>query len=121
MAGSHPPAADLLEVVRDFLDAEVLPSLSGDRRFQCRVAINVLGMVARELRLGPQGASAARDRLRSLLGVDGPVDELTRRLTAGLRDGTVDLHAPGLRTHLVESLREALRINNPAWLEEPPD
>lgn len=121
MARSHPPAADLLEVVRDFLDAEVLPSLSGDRRFQCRVAINVLGIVARELRLGPEAARGARDRLRALLGVDGSLDALTRVLATGLRDGTVDLDAPALRTHLVESLREALRVNNPAWLEEPRD
>jgi hypothetical protein len=45
----RPTALELLRAVREFLEADVLPSLEGRRRFHGLVAANVLGIVEREL------------------------------------------------------------------------
>ena len=44
-----PSAAALTEAVREFLERDVLPATDGRVRFHTRVAINVLGMIEREL------------------------------------------------------------------------
>ena len=51
----------MLEAVREFLTGQVMPATSGQLAFHARVAANVLGIVARELELGPipQGAGLA--------------------------------------------------------------
>ena len=49
----RPTASELLEAVREFLTGQVMPATSGQVAFHARVAANVLGIVARELELGP--------------------------------------------------------------------
>jgi aminoglycoside phosphotransferase (APT) family kinase protein len=49
----RPTASELLEAVREFLTGQVMPASSGQLAFHARVAANVLGIVARELELGP--------------------------------------------------------------------
>jgi aminoglycoside phosphotransferase (APT) family kinase protein len=49
----RPTASELLEAVREFLTGQVMPATSGQVAFHARVAANVLGVVARELELGP--------------------------------------------------------------------
>jgi hypothetical protein len=67
MPPSRPTTAELLEAVREFRERDVLPVLSADSRFQCRIAINVLAMVRRELELRPALDAAERERLATLL------------------------------------------------------
>ncbi|HEY3067479.1 MAG TPA: DUF6285 domain-containing protein [Methylomirabilota bacterium] len=116
MPNSRPPAAELVEGVRDFLERELLPSLTGDRRFQCRVAINVLAIVARELRLGPAADARELAALAGLLGEDGPLPELRRTLAARIRAGDVDPSSAELLAYVRGALRDALAINSPKWL-----
>jgi hypothetical protein len=116
MPNSRPAAADLLEAVREFLEHDVLPSLSGDRRFECRVAMNVLAIVARELQLGPAADSAERTALASLLDRDGPLDELRRTLVARIREGHTDGNRGDVLAYVRNTLRDTLAINNPKWL-----
>jgi hypothetical protein len=124
MPGSRPPATDLIDVVRDFLEREILPELRGDHRFHCRVAINVLAMVRRELDLGPAADAAERAGLAALLGHDGPLPELRRALAQRIHEGEIDADRPDLIAHVRRTLRDALAINNPKWLapdsREPP-
>jgi aminoglycoside phosphotransferase (APT) family kinase protein len=49
----RPTASELLEAVREFLTGQVMPATGGQLAFHARVAANVLGIVARELELGP--------------------------------------------------------------------
>jgi len=49
----RPTSSELLDAVRGFLTDQVMPATSGQLAFHARVAANVLGMVARELELGP--------------------------------------------------------------------
>lgn len=119
MPAIKPDAPALLDAAIDYLERELLPSLGGYHRFQCRVTVNVLAQVRRELALAPAQADAERTRLISLLGHPGERDELSRELAARIRAGELALDDPALLDHLRRSLIEALRINNPKWIREP--
>ncbi|HEX2688376.1 MAG TPA: DUF6285 domain-containing protein [Kofleriaceae bacterium] len=116
MPASKPEAPVLLEAALDYLERELLPTLADYHRFQCRVTVNVLAQVRRELLLGPGQADAERTRLSSLLGHPGDRDELNRELAGRIRAGSFALDDPALLAHLRLSLVEALRINNPKWI-----
>ena len=48
----RPTAVELLDAIREFLAEDVMPAVEGRVQFHTRVAINALGMLERELRLG---------------------------------------------------------------------
>jgi hypothetical protein len=119
MPAIKPDAPALLDAAIDYLERELLPTLAGYHRFQCRVTVNVLAQVRRELALAPGQADAERARLIALLGHPGERDALSRELAARIRAGDLALDDPALLDHLRQSLVEALRITNPKWLGEP--
>jgi hypothetical protein len=119
MPAIQPDAPALLDAAIDYLERELLPTLAGYHRFQCRVTVNVLAQVRRELALAPDQADAERIRLIALLGHPGERDALSRELAARIRAGDIALDDPALLDHLRQSLVEALRINNPKWIGEP--
>jgi len=119
MPAIQPDAPALLDAAIDYLERELLPTLAGYHRFQCRVTVNVLAQVRRELALAPGQADAERARLIALLGHPGERDALSRELAARIRTGELALDDPTLLDHLRQSLVEALRINNPKWIGEP--
>lgn len=119
MPAIQPDAPALLDAAIDYLERELLPTLAGYHRFQCRVTVNVLAQVRRELALAPGQADAERTRLIALLGHPGERDALSRELAARIRAGELALDDPALLDHLRQSLVEALRINNPKWIGEP--
>jgi len=118
MPASKPGADALLDAALDYLERELLPTLAGYHRFQCRVTANVLGQVRRELALADAQADAEHARLVALLGHDGGRDALSRELAKKIRAGDVALGDPALVEHLRLSVVEALRINNPKWIGE---
>jgi aminoglycoside phosphotransferase (APT) family kinase protein len=74
----RPTASELLEAVREYLIAGVLPATTGQVAFHARVAANALGIVARELELdqlatgsGPAAAGLA-DAVAARLAVANP-------------------------------------------------
>lgn len=69
----RPTASELLEAVREFLTSQVMPGTSGQLAFHARVAANVLGIVARELELGPVSPEAGlADAVAAKLAVANP-------------------------------------------------
>lgn len=102
-----PSAARLVAAVREFLADDVLPAVEGRVRFHTRVAINVLGMVEREIELGPGHAEEHERRLAGL-GVSDDAE-----LAAAVREARLDDSA------LVEALRDAVRakleVANPGY------
>jgi hypothetical protein len=116
MPASRPEPTVLLEAAIDYLERELLPAITGYHRFQCRVTVNVLGQVLRELQLGPTQADAEEARLRALLGHPGEREQLSRELASRIRAGELSLDDQALLEHVRLSLIEALRINNPKWL-----
>ncbi|MEK7793508.1 MAG: DUF6285 domain-containing protein, partial [Candidatus Hydrogenedentota bacterium] len=60
----RPSIAELVGAVRDFIEQHAMPKLEGHTAFHARVAANALGIVQRQLELGPRAAEGERERLR---------------------------------------------------------
>lgn len=105
-----PDAAGLVEAVREFLERDVLGATDGRIQFHTRVAINVLGMVERELAMGVEQAQAHADGLRSL----GCADD--HELAIAIRDGRLDDRMDDVLHFLERTVRAKLEVANPRYL-----
>jgi hypothetical protein len=104
-----PTAAGLLDAVRKFLESDVLHVTEGRVRFHVRVAANVVGMVAREIVLGPDQAAAHARRLAALgMGSDA-------ELAAAIRSGAVDWRAEDVRAAVRDTVADKLAVANPGY------
>jgi aminoglycoside phosphotransferase (APT) family kinase protein len=104
-----PTAAQLVEAVREVLEDDVVGGTQGRVQFHARVAGNVLGIVQRELRLGPAQARAHQERLASL-GVGDDAE-----LAAGIRAGTLDADDGDVLDAVAASVADKLAVANPGW------
>ena len=93
-----------------------MPTLEGYHRFKVRVTVNVLNTIRRELEMRESQAKAEHERLVAILGHDGDVEMLSRELSERIREGDFSLDDQRLRSHIKQSLADALAINNPKWL-----
>ena len=106
---------ELVDAVRAFLEQRAMPELKGHTAFHARVAANALGIVARELKNGPEAARAEMERLKALLGHEGTLEELNRELCAAIRDGRLGLETQGLAEHLERTVRDKVAIDQPGY------
>lgn len=106
-----PSAAELVVAVREFLESDVMQATEGRVRFHVRVAINVLGMVERELHDGAAQEEAHRHRLAEL----GVADD--EELVAAIRSGRFDADPSTLLAALGETVTAKLAIANPRYAE----
>jgi hypothetical protein len=119
MPQDRPTAAELVQSVREFLEADVMTATEGRVQFHARVAVNALGMIERELTLGPGFVAAERARAAAILGHDGAPRDLEVELAAAIRNGTLDDRLDAVRDHVRATVREKLLVANPGYL--PPD
>jgi hypothetical protein len=111
MSGTQ--STELLEAVRHFLRAEVLPELEGFQAYTTRVAANALGIVAREIELGA-GLVTLDKEIAVALGLDDQAGSIARQIALGLREGT--LPAEGLvLAYLKKRTLLAIAIDNPKY------
>lgn len=115
MASPRPTIDELLEAVQEFLERKIIGTVDPHRAFHTRVAVNVLALVRRELRLGPQFAYREHERLRTLLGSDGSIEELNGELCRRLRDSRMDYRDERLFRHLYETVMGQVSIDNPEY------
>jgi hypothetical protein len=108
-----PTAAQLVEAVREFLERDVMAATEGRVQFHTRVAVNVLGMVERELALGPAQAEAHAEGL-DRLGVE---DE--GALAAAIRNGDLDDRMDEVKAFVRSTVEDKLRVANPKYLDNP--
>ncbi len=140
----YPDTPALLLAAREALLERLVPRLPEDCRLDALVIANILAIVAREAQAGEGPRRAALARLRALYGEDAPAEEgggepgaaerradghgasddpllaLTRRLARDLRARAFDddpARFEAMRSHLVETTIDALRVNNPRYLE----
>ena len=111
----QPSIQELVEAVKHFIEARAMPELKGHTAFHARVAANALGIVARQLALGPEAAETERTRLAALLGRDGTLEELNRALCGEIREGRIGLDTPGLAEHLEKTTRDKVSIDQPTY------
>jgi len=109
----RPTAAELVEAVREHLEESMGPDGGGRASFDTRVARNALGVVERELRLGPAIAAAHAGRL-ARLGFAGDAD-----LASAIRSGAFDRDEGDIGRALASSTRDQLLVANPSYLEHP--
>ncbi len=106
-----PDAAALVEAVREFLERDVMTATEGRIQFHTRVAVNVLGMVEREITLGPDQAVRHAEGLAEL----GVASE--RELADQIRSGALDDCLAEVRAFVTETVRAKLEVANPKYLE----
>jgi hypothetical protein len=121
----RPHAAELAEAVREFIELEILPGIDDPRlRFRALVAANGLGILERELTIGPPLVRREVESLAGLLGRERPIpddveglrrwaSELNRELARRIRAGETP---QGTRAHLVATVADKLRIASPRYL-----
>lgn len=97
MSGDRPDARELVEAVAAWLGDELVPALEGGARFQALVAVQALGIAARELEHGPE--LARRDGAAL-----GDLGELAADLRAGRHDDDLPRLAAALREHVGRKL-----------------
>lgn len=116
MAQDRPTAAELVDAVRHFLEHDVQPALEGRLAFHARVAVNALGILERELRLGPEVEAAERARAVALLGYDGDMRALEAELGRRIRDGSLDDRRDEVVSHVRATVRAKLEVARPDYL-----
>ena len=105
-----PSAEQLVESVREWLERDVLAATTGRMQFHTRVAVNVLAMVERELRLG-QGQAAAHAVRLAQLGCADDAELATR-----IREGALDDRLDEVRELVRDDVRDKLAVANPRYL-----
>jgi len=112
----RPTAAELAEAIGEFLERDVMPAVDGRIAFHTRVAVNALGMLEREARLGTGLETAENHRLAELLGHPGELDGLTRELAAAIRSGELDDRHGRVTDVVRESVAAKLAVANPGYV-----
>ena len=116
MPQSFPDAKTLLQAATKYMEDELMPTLDGYHRFKTRVTINVLNTIRRELELRGAQSEAEHERLVAILDHEGDVETMSRELAERIRAGDFSLEDRRLRSHIKQSLSDALSIANPKWL-----
>jgi aminoglycoside phosphotransferase (APT) family kinase protein len=106
----RPTAAELVEAVREQLEAESSGDGDSRQRFQSRVAANALRIVERELSIGPTLAAEHIARINEL----GFASDL--ELAGALRSGGLDAQLEAVGRALSTSTFQQLLIANPAYV-----
>jgi hypothetical protein len=104
-----PDAAGLIEAVREFLERDVMGATSGRVQFHTRVAINVLGMVEREI------AAGADQEARHAAGLAALGVASDAELAAGIRSGALDSRLGEVADFVRETVRDKLGVANPRY------
>jgi len=110
-----PTAADLLAAVEGFLRDEVVPATEGRLAFHVRVAANVVGIVGRQLALGPEQAAAHAARLAAL-GVHSEEE-----LAAAIRSGALDDRLDEVRVAVRATVADKLAVAHPGYIATGPE
>jgi Domain of unknown function (DUF6285) len=123
----RPSVSELVLAVREFLETEIAPALSDPRlKFRTLVAMNALGMIARESELEEARVRQECAGLHELLGDDSPVPvlfsevknsvlEANEVLAQSIRSGEIPV---GTFDHLERVTRAKLEVGNPGFLKK---
>jgi len=114
---THPKAQELTTAVARWID-DLRPDLDPRNAFLARVSANVLGVIGRELALGPAAQAAATERLTVVLDYRGSFEELNADLCRRLRAGEMTAETPGLLAALKANVLDQLAIDQPNYRHE---
>jgi aminoglycoside phosphotransferase (APT) family kinase protein len=106
-----PSGAALIDAVSLWLDTAIAPQASGHQRFETRVAINALGMAARDAALGP-GFRASQAKRLAILGYEA------QDLVEALRRDPATV-TPAVHHHLRRLAAENCLVDQPRYAGLP--
>ena len=109
---AYPTSAVMLDGVVQYLRSEALPATGGD--FNMRVSINILELVARELRQQDDAEAREHQRLVSLIGA-GELEALRDAFCGGIADGSFDITDPKVAQHLRLTAMDRIAIDQPRY------
>jgi hypothetical protein len=130
----RPTAAELIAATRQFLEGELIPTLTDSRlRFQTLVAANVLAIVERELQVEENDLLREWQWLTELLEIDEPAPQrlaalrkaarqANLQLCQRIRQGAFDQRSSFLELtrQLRQSVERKLEVANPRYLASFP-
>ena len=114
---THPTTEELAQAVALWID-QIRPSLDPRNAFLARVAVNVLGVVGRELAQGPAAEARAARLMADLLGHEGSHAALNAELCSAIRTGDMTVETAGLLAALQTMARDQLAIDQPNYKAE---
>jgi hypothetical protein len=114
---THPKTEELAKAVAGWID-ELRPSLDPRNAFLARVAVNVLGVIQRELTLGPAAEGRAVAGMAGVLGHSGDFAALNAELCERIRAGEFTVETPGLLSVLTTMARDQVAIDQPNYRPE---
>ncbi len=126
----RPTVDELLRAVEILLDEQLVPALEGSRKYNARVASNVIRIVRRELQHEERQLDAewrgldlvlgAAIRPPSLAAAKQSMHERNDELSERIREGDAD--AGEFRDlvlgHLRDTVHAKLEVSNPRWLPD---
>ncbi|MBI38973.1 MAG: hypothetical protein CMF59_05200 [Leptospiraceae bacterium] len=125
----RPDAADLLEAVGDFLKKDVLPAVRNDDllSYKTLVSWNMLGILAREVKLGGKSLAVDIEELAALLNQRRPEPSpdypvalgqartMKRELAEKIHESKASSPESPYWQYARESLKRTLEISNPRF------
>jgi hypothetical protein len=114
---THPKTEELAKAVANWID-EVRPGLDPRNAFLARVAVNVLGVIQRELTAGPGAEARAVEGMSGVVGHGGDFAALNAELCARIRAGEFSVETPGLLAVLTVMARDQVAIDQPNYRPE---
>ncbi|MFV0278227.1 MAG: DUF6285 domain-containing protein [Parahaliea sp.] len=116
MASNRPDSRELIEAIREMMESHLLPALEDQNLvYQCRVSVNILRIVERELQQRAAMDTGEQQRLRQLLELEGDLDSLNRELVQRIRQGAFDSDDAALLDHLKATTLDKIAIDNPRY------
>jgi len=114
---THPRTEELARAVAGWID-EVRPGLDPRNAFLARVAVNVLGVIGRELTQGPAAEASAVEGMAGVLGRAGSFADLNAELCERIRAGELTVETSGLLAVLTAMANDQLAIDQPNYRPE---
>jgi len=114
---THPKTEELAKAVAAWID-EIRPGLDPRNAFLARVAVNILGVIQRELTLGPAAEARALGGMAGVLGHDGDFAALNAELCERIRAGEFTVETPGLLAVLTTMAKDQVAIDQPNYKPE---
>ena len=111
----HPNISELIDAVREYLEVQAIPHLTGHTAFHGRVAVNVLNLVLRALGEADRHEQAESQRLQTLLGIEGNRDQLNQALASAIQSDAIAWDDGRLIAHLRQTSLDRLSIDNPNY------
>lgn len=118
---SQPNVSQLCDALQEFLTTEVAPAVDDDAiKYKLKIAMNVLGIIARESELGEGFRRLERSALSEYLGDDSESADLestdvNKRLLDHIRNGDIASREDDLLATLERITVAKMAIDNPRY------